>query len=122
MKEERKLTIKHLAPYLPYELKFTDGYTKSIVSFSTYSVYSSGEFDKHCIDKILNDEYIKPILRPLSDLDIGILHEFNFLYAPDVADYIDLYSYGFMMYCFKNHFDVFRLIDKGLAININTLK
>ena len=85
---------------------------------------------------------IKPILRPLSDLLIkGELNpEFNTItsvhFNPDynddlvktVEDFINYdnqlklyFPFEFWQLLFKHHFDVFGLIEKGLAIDINKL-
>tara|TARA_R110000796_G_scaffold97429_2_gene204439 strand:- start:16650 stop:17108 length:459 start_codon:yes stop_codon:yes gene_type:complete len=76
---------------------------------------------------------IKPILRPLSDL---LKNEFENVYKNQI-DYESIehlseldcesfltcnFSYEFWQSLFKNHFDVFGLIEKGLAIDINTIK
>lgn len=93
---------------------------------------------------------IKPILRPLSDLTkeieingekfvpIDKIHRIDskvYIYKPtnydleitiDTEDFsheVDLYDgYLIMQKLFEYHFDVFGLIDKNLAIDINTLK
>jgi hypothetical protein len=89
-------------------------------------------------DFTLRAEPFKPILRPLSDLqnkdldlwiDFGIeIDEANThylieslvkgtFYAKDIH-----FAFRVREALFKMHFDVFRLIENGLAININTLK
>ena len=120
-----KLELKHLAPYLPYGLKFKDipkGYNKdrllNIVSFEW--CLSNG----------------KPILRPLSDLTKEIKVNGN-LFTPnhhplfkifisaDMDWFIDncpfFVDYGQVQKLLEWHFDVFGLIDAGLAIDKNTL-
>jgi hypothetical protein len=75
----------------------------------------------------------KPILRPLSDLKKD---EFSFIYENEtdyesLRDWLNLdfeskltlkYSYLFWAELFRYYFDVFGLIEKGLAIDINTLE
>jgi hypothetical protein len=120
-----KLELKHLAPYLPYGLKVID---------------SDGNIDiVTCIDIEEIDGYkIKPILRPLSDLqnrdldlwiDFGVeIDEMNTHYLIDALVGGTFYAkdihFAFRVReaLFKMHFDVFGLIPKGLAIDINTLK
>lgn len=130
-----KLKIEHLTSYLPYGLKvFRDcansllyndaivevdciGYIDKVVTFNTGADYY---FEDEEIDFT-----IKPLLLPLSewrtiengefffspffhsmqDMDGGIEH--NLMSAP----YYDL------QLLFVNHFDVFGLIDRGLALN-----
>lgn len=113
-----KLELKHLAPYKPYELNYI--YNGNIYRFNS-SIgdltigYDANQDSWHSLYNC------KLILRPLRYLDIGVLQGFNFLYAPSTTDDIGLYSYEFMTYCFQNHFDVFGLIESGLAVDINTL-
>ena len=127
---ETNLTIKHLSAYLPYGLKAID---------------SDGNIDiVTCIDIEEIDGYnIKPILRPLSDLQKLIVEEFdkydgirdgkaNYqiidLFCEENGCYGDVVNidltklpYECAIYIFENHYDFFGLIDKGLAIDINTL-
>lgn len=67
---ETHLTIKHLAGYLPYGLKLTDG--KSITELcASYLLIDDGfknEFTSMCEITSGGKFWIKPILRPLSDL------------------------------------------------------
>lgn len=61
---ETHLTIKHLAGYLPYELSFLNIYSKLCLTMSGLQedrIYNHGH-------EYMDFEYIKPILRPLSDL------------------------------------------------------
>lgn len=139
-----KLTIEHIAPYLAYGLdgqfKLSDVVDiaknrRDEVRDKTLTVHNVDFFIKYC----------KPILRPLSDLfewvdyndghglvkigyKYGIVKDDHGDYC-EVVDagqcespkaYIPLNCYNFWL--FKHHFDVFGLIDKGLAIDINTLK
>lgn len=86
-------------------------------------------------------EDIKPILRPLSDFgdsdDLRKVHEYIglgkwceaydqyfkawFDDAASVDKLIFQCPYEIMLYFFANHYDVFGLIEKGLAVDINTL-
>ncbi len=79
---------------------------------------------------------IKPILRPLSDLTKEITHNgqtfvpsakmithgfhHSFWYEIDKFDYRYLYSYD-LDKLIEWHFDVFKLIENNLAIDVNTL-
>jgi hypothetical protein len=126
-----KLELKHLAPYLPYKLKAID---------------SDGNIDiVTCIDIEEIDGYkIKPILRPLSDLKKEItynrenfvpidwledkyytlsLHkECERLLELDGYQWTNRLSCLLLLHLFEWHFDVFRLIEKGLVVDINTLQ
>ena len=120
-----KLELKHLAPYLPYGLKFIDipeGWNQQ------------RELNTHTIDWLLTDG--KPILRPLSDLTKSELIELRFDEGNDTLlwsannvesykDFIQFYetdlTYSVLVWAYKKHLDVFGLIEKGLAIDINTI-
>jgi hypothetical protein len=129
-----KLTIEHLAPYLPYRLKARDSFDDEapiaeVVSLSSNITWGDiTVLDISGIHHVENTK-IKLILRPLSDLTDDKISEFNL----DITDEIELretrdhhklathLNYGLCQVLFKNHFDVFGLIDKGLAIDINQL-
>lgn len=125
---QQTLELKHIAPYLPYGLtaQFT---TKD--SVGKHQVYEM---------KASNIEYVahscKPILRPLSDLTKEIEHNgerlvplnkmgwsenkhktFFEIFGNRITDI----PYSDIEFLFSLHFDVFGLIEKGLAININDL-
>lgn len=128
-----KLTLEHLAPYLPYKIKYIRPAYKTanfefneiINKMSTLDIYL-----------VLQQQY-KPILRPLSDLTkekVGELFggkytsEKCMLYDGtlnlDVNDSISINLIHYLPQInklFEHHFDVFGLIDKGLAIDVNTL-
>ena len=135
-----KLEIKHLAPYLPYELKYRDMLYRTDNYLHVLNPLSLS-FNR---DHIHN---IKPILRPLSGLtkEIEVNGEkfvpFDILYdgyknSPNLNyDYFCLLQIKSIDYKIKKgeisigmyssliewHFDVFGLIEKGLAIDINNL-
>jgi len=132
-----KLELKHITPYLPYGLKLYYEYTNKIGEIS--NIYTIGEgYDNDDI-KISVDyseaEHIwmfKPILRPLSDLNIfdfgsktpnkGVASEFNAaLHIINHKGKLQVLEYWFMQLLLEHHFDVFGLIEKKLAIDINTL-
>lgn len=148
-----KLEPKHIAPYLPYE----------VIVQSPVIVYTEGEnpIPSHediqegvlTVDDLKNDlGYLRPILRPLSDLTkeierhgekfipiIALYPLFN-KQPPNVemicnqeVDYAESHYYGgealkintkyplenrydLLQKLFEWHFDVFGLIDEGLAI------
>lgn len=138
-----ELEVKHLAPYLPYGLKLqyivrdkveNTGVMKSIShnENETYPTRVSIDFN--------DEEHIwmfKPILRPLSQ--IKKYFEPIFETDKEVNEYLSYEAttpfsveeilnykfqylpYGTYQVLFKHHFDVFSLIDAGLAIDINTL-
>lgn len=141
----QKLELKHLAAYLPYQLKcvYKGDKNVSILGLS----YNEGEklLIKIGIHEWTNFFNIKPILRPLSDLTKEIevngekfvpadilfpVCEFKSEYERIVAiKELELQNaithsctyFSIVQKLFEWHFDVFGLIEKGLAININTL-
>lgn len=86
----------------------------------------------------LQDLELKLILRPLSDLTKEIEHNGEKFVPLDynafktdrnhLIDFQNKYAhyksvkYGIIERLLEWHFDIFRLIEKGLAVNINTLK
>lgn len=129
-----EITIEQLAPYLPYGLNF----------YRPYLIYSGGENpqpdheewgeDEVTIEnfKHVLDSGMPLLLHPLSDLTIdylvdGVEDVTNYLSKNDinkiVSEKMPLYyiPYGQFLRLVSWHFDVFGLIEKGLAIDINTL-
>lgn len=123
-----KLTIKHLAPYLPYGLMSVDYFDGIELKRKIVPSNIVGFVD--------GDTKAKPILHPLSDLTKEIEHNGE-KFVPSDRLAINLFSkgtkeiilkgeingipYWVMQYLFEWHFDVFGLIEKGLAVDINTL-
>lgn len=123
-----KLELKHIAPYLPYGLK--------TVNFNT-----NGLIDKPLFSKIIPSNILgfidgstesKILLRPLSDLtkEIEVNGEkfvpYKKLEWGNGTHVIPAILGGYTNYnesskLFEWHFDVFGLIEQGLAIDINTL-
>lgn len=119
-----KLELKHLAPYLPHGLKIR-GFDNSV--------------NARIIDLLIKYgvERYTPILRPLSDLTKEIEHNCEMLVPIDwIRENLDYDEYAIDYYInhterlpyeieqklFEWHFDYFKLIPKGLAIDINSLK
>ena len=131
-----KLELKHLSPYLPYKLRgvflHTDNtieYVKITMASSNGIGYDDEEFYKNVGDKNYY-ELTKPILRPLSDLKLSewkskvfkLQNKYNdstLLFCDFDRKELSVWEYDFLL---RNHFDVFGLIEKGLAIDINTIK
>lgn len=137
-----KLELKHLAPYLPYGLKLQFIFKKEkIFLLSTYDEYKNGE-QTILIAQALNG-YYKPILRPLSDLtkEIEVNGEkfvpIDIIYKLWYGNYLGQFSKEIILQKIKLfstkmpyfiveklhewHFDTNQLIEKGLAIDFNTL-
>jgi len=118
-----KLELKHIAPYLLYELQM-------IGKFGQTETLNLSNIN-HAL------QYWKPILRPLSDLTKEIeidghliipINQISTSY-PD-RDYIikvakigaiENLDYWQMKSLIEWHFDVFGLIKEGLAVDINSL-
>ncbi len=124
-----KLELKHLAAYLPYELMIINS------------------INKKCQLTLIDASYhlekgFKPILRHLSDLTkeievdgekltpcneiMGDMGK-NYLINLSTIDSSMFNIFAFMEYevyefLVSLHFDIFGLIDKGLAVDINTLR
>jgi hypothetical protein len=121
-----KLELKHLAPYLPYELKM-----EKIKGFEDIRTMGSDINNSSTIVNIgacIRLQY-KPILRPLSDLtkvngfslSDMISHGYhNPFWLPENFEVKYLMNLDFEKLV-SWHFDVFGLIEKGLAIDINTI-
>jgi hypothetical protein len=128
-----KLELKHLAPYLPYGLTGQIDLKDVPISHRNGDNIRIKTLDAENIPMFLT--YSKPILRPLSDLHKPIQDNgnwtipANYLYRNfDVTDMefngniIDpKHGYDVYMFLISHHFDVFGLIEKGHAIDINTL-
>jgi hypothetical protein len=133
-----KLELKHIAPYLPYRLKAKDLITKEIRTVTllhfTYDTKTVGH--NHLIyEGLLLSKHL-PILRPLSDLTKEIevngekfvpTQEYSYLRFEEISNYkggqnvmnfIQVREQNILL---ELHFDVFGLIEQGLAIDINTL-
>ena len=134
-----KLELKHLAPYLPYELDFTHLDGKKLCTSRMKGLYILNEAIYVNGFNINKYTKFKPILRPLSDLTKEIeisgvkfiprktIKEWEKLTWSD--DYFDEYfnrnvvdfiEWKYLKLLFEWHFDVFGLIEKGLAIKKTT--
>jgi hypothetical protein len=125
-----KLELKHLAGYLPYGLKvqYVCSYNDSL-KVKDLEIYN--------VNYSLLKQY-KPILRPLSYLtkqkvlDMIEYSDFEDIYFngnPSDLIFVNTEDNTYLSdilknteFLFKNHFDVYGLIEAGLAIDINTLK
>lgn len=126
------MKLKHLAPYLPYRLKILRPDNKTTLTLKGIN----GNLlilDEDNIEKYGHIKKNKPVLRPLSDLLKTIkINNQKFMparklgfYQADV-DFVfnnqtDLIQFRFVQKLIEWHFDVFGLIDAGLAVDINSL-
>jgi hypothetical protein len=118
------MTLEQISAYLPYGVtckvfepwQWTLGY-HFILSVETCK--ETRAFNS------LKMGYAQPILRPLSDLTLEELQEFDDeLYDFPVEIFLDQIAklritYEFAQWLLKKHFDIFGLIDAGDAIDIN---
>jgi len=137
-----KLEVKHLALYLPYRLKVLDASCKKYLV-----VWFTPKGQEKCVNigdvffektSIIKSQKYKPILRPLSDLTkenkdglnyiewlietyytIGVENQINRI--EEDLRWLSHCDYFLVQHLIEWHFDVFGLIEKGLAIDINTL-
>ena len=125
-----KLELKHLAPYLPYELKM-----EKIKGFEDIRTMGSDINNSSTIVNIgacIRLQY-KPILRPLFDFkgmivrDIKIELELSHNQVMEFFGFMDgeikleNITLGLQDAMCKKHIDFNKLIEKGLAIDINTI-
>jgi hypothetical protein len=134
-----KLEIKHISPYLEHGLKVivTSPLHKEIdyletISYLPDNLITLQENGDWYFKTEYNDFNVKPILKPLSDLtfeDVDVLKDkydisegSTMFRDKDISINPMEWIYDDIQYLFSRHFDVFGLIEKGLAIDINTLK
>lgn len=128
-----KIKAHQLAPYLPYGLKAKfqktqDRKCRKYVIGTIGAMYceKNGDVSITCFDTVNAAPYtFKPILRPMTDLTKEELIEQGF------TSYIDYLThekrtpleapYNKVQYLLSKHYDVFGLIEQGLAIDINTI-
>jgi hypothetical protein len=123
--------LKHLAPYLPYQLNISCEH--EILTLDGLDV--NGDV-YNCDTGEIPIECIKPILRPLSDLKENLELKENLYKSHKINMYWHKWealenknNYKELEYLPKcifdmlveNHFDVFGLIEKGLAIDKNKI-
>ena len=125
-----------LAPYLPYKIKalfpVKNGKGNFMKVIGTIGcVYADGSIVCHDTVNATPDTF-KLILRPLSDLWKEIGHDNKEYKIARKVHHINGFTmekiiaghapYNYMSFLFEFHFDVFGLIEKGLAIDIKTIK
>ena len=140
-----KLELKkeEIIPYLPFDLKVMDLYDSKESFFVGYSINHTEPLkvsvyrNELSTGRLLSE--IKPILRPLSDLIKGTDKIDYEAELEELFGHLELTNRGAFHFVldgwttwkdyhkvisklFEWHFDVFGLIEKGLAIDINTIK
>lgn len=105
--------IEYIAPYLPYSLTaYRKGSTPLRVTLLNYTT-------------LFEHEERKPVLRPLSDLKNNDLFSFDFdseliFFIIEIEQ--EIQSWFDTKILLSNHYDIFGLIEKKLAIDINTIQ
>jgi hypothetical protein len=137
-----KLEINHILPYLEHGLKgdlvnldyFDSQINKELYRIETGKTEQQKYYDVSVVVGDCESSIIdfKPILRPLSDLtfeDMEVLKDkydviegSTMFRDKDTSINPTEWRYDDIQYLFSRHFDVFGLIEKGLAIDVNTLK
>jgi len=127
--------IKHIVPYLPYELKVIHEEAPTPLTVYGISIYDN-KMVNIAGNSTLSIERCKPLLLPISELGrqapktvVGrrLVDEINKNCMYSLDRYGDFYDLPEAMSVddvwetyeglFKYHFDVFGLIDQGLALN-----
>lgn len=130
-----KLETKHLAPYLPYKLKGIYEMSSKQKQETLQAIDTLGKCRTDEDLRWFEIKMFKPILQPLfnDNFDYTIFLMDNFPEEKWADAYngimngvgfgvkIEQIPYELHEFLFENHIDVFGLIEKGLAIDINTL-
>ena len=130
-----KLETKHLAPYLPYKLKGIYEMSSKQKQETLQAIDTLGKCRTDEDLRWFEIKMFKPILQPLfnDNFDYTIFLMDNFPEEKWADAYYDIMNgvgfgvkieqipYELHEFLFENHIDVFGLIEKGLAIDINTL-
>ena len=122
-----KLQTNEIAPYLPYGLKayFKKENSKTcrkMVIGTIGGLYSNCSIVCHDTVNASPDKFF-PILKPLSDFEnkgFDIQDEIE-VSRMMRGDSITSFRFGLISLLLENHYDIFGLIERKLAINANTL-
>lgn len=132
-----ELTIKEIAPYIPYGLN-TEYRLGDVINSPLADETRSKLLTPENVDFVL--KYCKPLLRPLSDLtkeDIqneilirwggGLSDKAKENWLKQITDEMMYSAYNSLRYDFvelmlEKHLDVFGLIPNNLAIDLNTIQ
>lgn len=127
MKTPPKLTMEHLSCYQPHKLQcqVTDGKITKVATLN--GLYDDGScvfYDLVESEKGFKD--VKPLLLPLSELTKVQFTEMGWVNEPNGCSFTDLIieyadneklDMKDVKYLCQQHFDVFGLIEAGLALN-----
>lgn len=126
----KKLELKHWSSYLPYDVKIVRSYWSYRFLEQVTEVIT---LDFSNIGIYFYDEYSNLTLRPMSDLNKEVeINGETFTPAERIKKMYPVdtfssttnpaqWSYRIVQQLLEWHFDIYGLIDEGLAININEL-
>ena len=128
------LKLHHIAPYLPFGLKCqTFDCGKLVISELNAAFFDNSYSFMNIVESEKGFDDMKPLLKPMSALNVSYVHElssyvcdldegYTFEIAKRMIEERKLkplnMPYVIVRILLKWHFDVFGLIDKGLAKNI----
>lgn len=119
-----KLTIDHLAPYLPFQVKVQVIREDESIDYITLTASQA---------MLIEDDYHfepKLCLKPLPALKDPVsldMPNTDLLVQIEISEFankqisLSSLSYGAFQDLVRDHFDVFGLIDSGLAVDVNSL-
>ncbi|NII81730.1 MULTISPECIES: hypothetical protein [unclassified Pedobacter] len=136
------LTLAHLAPYMPYELQVHSANTRLYSSSNIWTLEGIVRGNVYLSELTYPADIfaVKPILRPMFTISdhpladelvtdnewlTGVTKESEIdqLAGVNLDGFLDFnFSYHAWQKLFEHHFDVFGLIEKGLAISIHDVK
>ncbi len=127
---EKEELLKCLAPYLPYDLKIYHSGGKVLpLQIDRQEDWTNDGFN---LNELINYHYLEPILKPLSDLsnEVDDLTKGTIQFLSEAAKLpynsddllLEGLMYADMKILLENHYDVFRLIEKSYAKDINTVR
>ncbi len=120
-----ELDIKHLVPYLPYNLKLQYNGNKEKIGIMKTIIHNYDENHPTKIAIAFNDaEHIwmfKPLLKSMRNLTQEDIINLKLFVKADIEYVIDnplMCDYHEIQYLLSKHYDIFGLISSGLAIEI----
>jgi hypothetical protein len=132
MKPVKELEIHHIIPYIPFKLEAEMLMYKNDYVGKKYDIVTGiNQWDKSGELWSLSTvggskpsiKDIKPLLKPLEDLlDSSILLKCYFKSNSEIINRVETNTlpYHMSIILIKNKYDIFNLIDSGLAHNIKT--
>lgn len=129
-----ELGLEHVLPYVPYWVKAIDTRTKeqrtvTLLHFTydlktvghNHLIYDGMLISEHKMILKSLDHYKDIVSDAMSDLNCDLSTQMNLCELANRKIGLTSLSYTDALYCFSEHIDIFRLIDKGLAIDFYTL-